>query len=409
MRPKLWIAVVLAVVVYLFAHDPPHAQHLGGEYYNIAVALVDGRGYSDPFGPGTGPTAWQPPFYSLLLAGLLRVFGQRASVATAIVFFTIVSLTVIGVALFSIAERHRRALHPVWIVVFYVGWLWANYDRFFLGTHDTWLLTLIVGLMAMALSRYVECERLNRWLWGGLGGIAALTNPALAAAWLAVSVLICMWTPPLRRTAIFSVGVATCILAPWVARNALVFHEFIPSKSNLSYEAYLANGYDADGVYDRSTFLVHPFLSPQARYEYKRLGEMGFMQQSKRQFTDWLGQHPSSYVRKVATRALAATVVSMDPPTTSGRVYNLTVQMFYMAPFLALMVLLAFARNRKDSSRLAAVSATFCVVYLAPYVLVAFYARYRLPLTSFFCVLVFLALDRCALAYEHRALTGSSA
>src|SRR5690349_15212660 len=34
---------------------------LGGEYVQIARALVSGRGFANPFGRETGPTAWQPP------------------------------------------------------------------------------------------------------------------------------------------------------------------------------------------------------------------------------------------------------------------------------------------------------------------------------------------------------------
>src|ERR1700730_15122538 len=39
----------------------------GGEYYHIATALGSGRGYADPFGPQTGPTAWMPPVLTWIL------------------------------------------------------------------------------------------------------------------------------------------------------------------------------------------------------------------------------------------------------------------------------------------------------------------------------------------------------
>src|SRR5262249_28158428 len=48
------------------------------EYFQMAEALVAGRGFADPFVQPTGPTAWQPPVKPLVMAALLWVFdGNR--------------------------------------------------------------------------------------------------------------------------------------------------------------------------------------------------------------------------------------------------------------------------------------------------------------------------------------------
>src|ERR1700745_4331445 len=44
---------------------------------NIAASLASGHGFSSPFRIETGPTAWMPPLYPWLLAGIFRVFGVR--------------------------------------------------------------------------------------------------------------------------------------------------------------------------------------------------------------------------------------------------------------------------------------------------------------------------------------------
>ena len=44
---------------------------------NIAASLASGHGFSSPFRIETGPTAWMPPAYPWLLAGIFRVFGVR--------------------------------------------------------------------------------------------------------------------------------------------------------------------------------------------------------------------------------------------------------------------------------------------------------------------------------------------
>src|SRR3954469_26052683 len=90
--PQVWIWAVLFVIslaiqLYFSTIVRPAEvsatwhQHLGGEYFNIAQAIVDGRGFSDPFGEATGPTAWMPPLYPALLACILWAVRSRALVA----------------------------------------------------------------------------------------------------------------------------------------------------------------------------------------------------------------------------------------------------------------------------------------------------------------------------------------
>src|SRR6516225_5856856 len=47
----------------------------GWEMGRIAASLASGHGFSSPFGPSTGPTAWEPPLYPYLTAGVFRLFG----------------------------------------------------------------------------------------------------------------------------------------------------------------------------------------------------------------------------------------------------------------------------------------------------------------------------------------------
>ena len=53
----------------------------GWEMGRIAAAIASGHGFSNPFGAATGPTAWEPPLYPYLTAGVFHFFGiySRAS------------------------------------------------------------------------------------------------------------------------------------------------------------------------------------------------------------------------------------------------------------------------------------------------------------------------------------------
>ena len=47
----------------------------GWEMGRIGASIASGHGFSNPFGPPTGPTAWEPPLYPYLIAGVFHVFG----------------------------------------------------------------------------------------------------------------------------------------------------------------------------------------------------------------------------------------------------------------------------------------------------------------------------------------------
>ncbi len=84
------IALVLRVVLIFFGHtykfyDHNHNFSFGWEMGSIGRSLAAGEGFSSPFGAPTGPTAWEPPLYPYLIAGVFKVFGIY-SLASAVSF-----------------------------------------------------------------------------------------------------------------------------------------------------------------------------------------------------------------------------------------------------------------------------------------------------------------------------------
>jgi hypothetical protein len=47
----------------------------GWEMGRLGEALASGRGFSNPFGGATGPTAWEAPLYPYLVGGVFKLFG----------------------------------------------------------------------------------------------------------------------------------------------------------------------------------------------------------------------------------------------------------------------------------------------------------------------------------------------
>src|SRR5271170_6053920 len=79
--PIFWTALIVRVLYITLAHTyriRPFEDHFdfGWEMARIARAVVTGHGYADPFITGhTGPTAWLPPTYTLIIATAFKLFG----------------------------------------------------------------------------------------------------------------------------------------------------------------------------------------------------------------------------------------------------------------------------------------------------------------------------------------------
>ena len=85
-------------------------KHLGAEYNAISVALVNGRGFADPFRTHTGPTAWMPPMFSWILAALRwDGDGNITYVQTGVVILQDLALIATGWLIIALARRTAAA------------------------------------------------------------------------------------------------------------------------------------------------------------------------------------------------------------------------------------------------------------------------------------------------------------
>ena len=74
------IALLLRLAVITFGptyHITPRRDHFqfGWEMGRIARSIATGNGFSSPTDLPTGPSAWAPPTYPYILAGVFKLFG----------------------------------------------------------------------------------------------------------------------------------------------------------------------------------------------------------------------------------------------------------------------------------------------------------------------------------------------
>ena len=373
-----------------------HNDHLGGEYLKIAEALVAGRGYADPFGTPTGPTAWMPPPLTLFQAALLTHFnGDKVAVANVVIVCQAAALWLTALLTLAVARRWAPRVPGVVVVALMALGLATRFHTAFQVTHDSWVVLLALdGLVAFALWGHFPASAPRALAWGVGGGLSALVSPVLGACWGVLTLAEAARSRRLRPLLVAAVACALTV-SPWVARNAVVLGRFIPVKSNLAYELYQSQLLSTEGRLSDKVFASHPFATHGAeRAEYAALGEVEFLDRKGRAFADDVRRRPEVFAAKVADRFLAATLdyTPMDPKEAERKGLTLLCQFAHPLPFLAACGLLLLAPVVR-LPRACWVTLAVLAVYLAPYVLVSYYERYEMPLWGLKTLAIVWLLD----------------
>jgi 4-amino-4-deoxy-L-arabinose transferase-like glycosyltransferase len=256
----------------------------GWEMGRIGRALAQGQGFSNPFNEITGPTAWEPPLYPFLIAGVFKLFGIYTQASALVVlslnsFFS--ALTCIPI--FLIAKRCFSEKVAVWS-----AWLWALLPFvMYWCTRWVWETSLAALLLALVFWLTLELEErdgLKPWLeFGLLWGIAGLTNTSLMG-FLPASGLWAWYRrwkrgkPSLAGVALASLVFAACTV-PWMVRNYRTFG-FMFLRSNFGAELRIGNGPGADGTWRE---YLHPTQNVYQMQRYRQLGEVAYVAERKRE------------------------------------------------------------------------------------------------------------------------------
>jgi hypothetical protein len=370
-------------------------NHLGAEYFSIAEALYSGRGFADPFREPSGPTAWMPPVLPALMAGLLWLSeGDREAVMVVMIVLQAVVLLGVGWFVLVLARRTTDRVSRWTVLAAYAVALLSNFTLAFQVTHDCWLILLTLAAILGWASFRPPLERAIPW--GVLGGLTALIAPVLAFAWGVLTLV-----EGVRHRAagkvLVSVVAALVVVSPWAVRNHLTFGRLIPVKSNLAFELYQSQCLEPDGVLRDARAFLHPYArNNDERKAYRQLGEMAYLDEKMARWKEAVRNDPWDALGKAGNRFLAATLVYV-PLNPVGESYPFggmwLSRVTHALPFLAALVLLGTAPwygLRREQQ----VALILYAAYLAPYVLVSYYARYAFPLLLVETLLVVWTLDR---------------
>jgi 4-amino-4-deoxy-L-arabinose transferase-like glycosyltransferase len=144
------------------------------------------------------------------------------------------------------------------------------------------------------------------WLWadfGTLAGFAALTEPSNLVV-IPFLLLLAVWRLAragkrwLLPGVVASLALAATI-SPWLIRNALVFHRFIPMRDSIGLEMWMGNSGNSLHWTDDAQ---HPLHDAVERAAYNA-GELAYMDHKAQQAKEYIQNHPGWYTRMCVRRA----------------------------------------------------------------------------------------------------------
>ena len=271
----VWVALAVALILRLttvaLTFDTPTTFD-PADWSRTAASIADGHGYpASNRAPGRGPSAFRPPAYPVFLAAVYAVAGHPAPsigrLAGAFLGTLAVALTGlialrlwgkrVGILALSIA-----AVAPPLVI---------------LSTaliSEALFVPVVLGAVASALEAR-RSERRYRWaiVTGVLVGVAGLTRTNGLILLLPLSLAFAPMRSRRRPRAWAAPAVlivAACVtVAPWTARNWLVFHSFIPVSDEIGYT--LAGTYNQVSRADRQMPAVWIEAEHGASPEYARI------------------------------------------------------------------------------------------------------------------------------------------
>lgn len=280
------------------------------EMSDIAVNLAQGRGYSSPFGPGSTPTAWVCPLIPLLWALVIRLVGSASGFAGMIIAYISTIPAACCVVMYWLIARRllrgRPGMHRASLLLAAILCVWPDMlYRLDYPWYFAWqgLATAAMVLLGM---QWIDKPSLKSVVPVGIvAGILALINVTPMPVFPLILLLpILQDRQSWRRNLSYAcagAGLALVIVLPWMVRNAVALHAFVPLRSNAGYQLWEGN--NPDGCIRETGSSRHPLNQPEELQRYQRLGEVGYCRQGFHDAFLYMRAHPAETAIRIAQRA----------------------------------------------------------------------------------------------------------
>jgi hypothetical protein len=296
----------LAVIPFDTIENLMDADHIHAwEQGNTAEALLAGRGFGSPF-VSTQTSAIMPPVYPLIVAAIFAVFGvHTAHSIFAVHAFDCLINALACIPIFLVARRSFGPRVGLW-----AGWAWVlfPYGIYFAAAWawSTHLQMLSLCWLLYLAQKMEVSSRLGLWCgFGLLAGFAGLCEPSVLVV-IPFLLLLAAWRLALVGKRWLLPGlVATLTLAatiaPWLIRDAVDFHRFIPMRDSIGLELWMGNN---GRTLHWTNNDLHPLHYAPELAAYNRMGELAYMDWKAAQARAYIKAHPAWYAETSLRRAV---------------------------------------------------------------------------------------------------------
>jgi hypothetical protein len=367
----------------------------GWEMGRIAASIASGHGFGNPFGTATGPTAWEPPLYPYLAAGVFSIFGiYSGASAFWLLAFNSACSALTCVPIFKIARRMFSEKVAVGS-----AWAWALLPNvMFWCTRSIWETSLSALLLAVIVWKTLTLEDRDGmlpWLeFGVLWGVAALNSPSLLSFLPAAGLWAWYRRAKAAKRSIAGVVLAAVVffacITPWLVRDYRTFGRFIFLRDNFGAELRLGNGNGADGTL---MLYLDPPHDPYAMRQFEAMGELAYIAMRKQQALEYIKADYGRFAG-LCFRRFVYFWASPPKPTQPVWLEPLKQSLFLGSSILALWGLgLALRRGKPGAWLLLWLVLLYPAIYYAVYAI----PRYRHPIEPELAILcVFLIIQAMA-------------
>jgi 4-amino-4-deoxy-L-arabinose transferase-like glycosyltransferase len=310
-RRRLILMVLVALTLRLAVISLPNFENLMDADHihtwdqgNVARSIVAGGGFGSSF-VSDQPSASLLPVYPLIVAGFFRLFGvHTAHSILAIHLFDCLTNALACIPIFLLARRSFGERVGRW-----AGWAWAIFPYgIYFSAAWAWSTHLLLLCLCWLLYLAQDLEQSPRLgLWAGFGALAGFAGLTESSILVVIPFLMALAAWRLARAGkrwllpgvVASLTLAA-VISPWMIRNAMVFHRFIPMRGNMGLELWLGNNGQnlAWSSYDLS-----PMHNEKELAEYNQMGEVAYMDQKARLAEEYIHDHPRWYAWMCVRRA----------------------------------------------------------------------------------------------------------
>lgn len=304
----------------------------GISYHLLAISLVRGDGYA--LG---NPTAFRPPGYPLLLAGVYTLAGEQLALVRLLHAGLGTVLTALTYATGVVVFRKWQvgalaalvvALHPV--LIYLSGSVLTE-------TVFVTLVMAVIWLMAISQTGLTRTRTLALAL---LLGMLVLIRPS-ALIFAGLVALWCVVSTPLRsrgvmHAAVIVVGVALFIL-PWTVRNYVQFQALIPLATEGGVTFWSGNNALATGGVVEPSAATWPGPNPPA-------GLHGWPELSEKESEDrfyaaawaWIKSHPQDFLALLPRKLARAWSLAYGNEARADNIPRWIAALYLLFPLAAL-------------------------------------------------------------------------